>query len=157
MLLFLLFILLYGSSAKTSSSSQSDSKNAKNSGSMSEVPSKSDRSSNHAPVAHDDKFVTEVNKPLLAPILKNDDDPDGNKLKIISLSLHSKKGGTVTVNENGTLTFLPAIDFTGLDTFSYTISDDKGKTDKGKVSVIVKVVDNNRPEDNTKHVAPHQY
>jgi hypothetical protein len=44
---------------------------------------------------------------------------------------------------------MPSINFVGQDTFSYSIPDRKGKSDKAKVSVIVKSlpVDQPRRED----------
>ena len=49
----------------------------------------------------------------------------------------SGKGATITINKNGTITFLPAPDFVGRDTFTYTIADGNGNSDKAKVSVNV--------------------
>ena len=37
----------------------------------------------------------------------------------------TKNDGTVIINKNGTVTFLPATDFTGIDSFIYTTSDGK--------------------------------
>ena len=64
--------------------------------------------------------------------------PDGNTLKIISVTIPTKNDGTVIINKNGTVTFLPATDFAGIDSFTYTVSDGDGKNDNGKVSIIVK-------------------
>ena len=95
---------------------------------------------NHPPSARDDRLQTETNNPIVAPILDNDADRDGNKLKIISVSSPTELKGKVIINQNGTITYLPATDFAGMDTFTYTISDSEGKTDKAKVLLIVKRV-----------------
>ena len=87
---------------------------------------------NHPPVAKDDRLRIEANNQVVASILDNDNDPDGDKLNIISVTSPTKKGSTVTINDNGTVTFLPARNIVGADTFSYIISDGKGKTDNGK-------------------------
>jgi large repetitive protein len=58
----------------------------------------------------------------------------------------TNRGGTVTINENGTITYLPATNFVGVDTFTYTVSDGKGKIDRAKVSVIVKGDTDNKPD-----------
>lgn len=80
-------------------------------------------------------------------ILDNDKDANGDKIKIISVS-SPRKGGIATINENTTITFMPAKDFVGIDTFSYVISDSDGKTDEGKVSVNIKgVTDNMQHQD----------
>ena len=95
---------------------------------------------NHPPVAKDDRLRIEANNQVVASILDNDNDPDGDKLNIISVTSPTKKGSTVTINDNGTVTFLPARNIVGADTFSYIISDGKGKTDKAKVSITIKQV-----------------
>ena len=134
------------------SSSQSYSKHPK-------VPSVSDNAENelgdtqvinHPPVAKDDRLRVEANNQVVASILDNDNDPDGDKLKIISVTSPTKKGSTVTINDNGTVTFLPARNIVGADTFSYIISDGKGKTDNGKVSISIKQV-LDRTMDQTNH------
>jgi len=95
---------------------------------------------NHPPVAKDDRLRIEANNQVVASILDNDNDPDGDKLNIISVTSPTNKGSTVTINDNGTVTFLPASNIVGADTFSYIISDGKGKTDKAKVSITIKQV-----------------
>ena len=105
---------------------------------------------NHPPVAKDDRLRIEANNQVVATILDNDNDPDGDKLTIISVTSPTKKGSTVTINEDGTVTFLPASNIVGSDTFTYTISDGKGKTDKAKVSISIKQV-MDRTLDQTNH------
>ena len=94
---------------------------------------------NKPPDAKDDRIKTDVNKPVEIAILCNDKDPDGDKLKIMSVTSPSQNGGIVAINENGTVTFFPRNDNTGTDRFSYTVSDGEGNSDKARVSVIIKV------------------
>jgi hypothetical protein len=112
--------------------------------------SESSPSANRAPAARNDVARTESNHPVLVKILNNDNDPDRDILEITSVASPTKFGGSVIVNENGTVTFSPAEDFVGIDTFTYDISDGKGKSDNGKVSVIVKEIvdddDGNKPK-----------
>ena len=108
---------------------------------------------NQPPYAKDDMLRTEENKPAIGAILKNDVDLDGDKLKLMSVPSHTKKGGTVITNDNGTITFLPATDFIGLDTFSYVITDGKAKTDKGQVIIIV-AAPTDTEQDQRKHATP---
>ena len=49
----------------------------------------------------------------------------------------SANGGTVALNPDGTFTYLPPAGFTGTDTFTYTITDSSGLSDKGTVSIAV--------------------
>jgi hypothetical protein len=94
--------------------------------------------SNHPPNAKDDRIRSESAKEVLVKVLRNDRDPDGDQLDIISVSSPTKNAGTVVINNNGTLTYVPETHFEGVDTFTYEISDSKTKSDKAKVSVIVK-------------------
>lgn len=94
--------------------------------------------SNHPPIAKADRASTNKNEQILIPVLGNDIDPDGDNLKISSVTVNSKNGGIVTINNNGTIAFLASRNFVGLDTFSYTISDGKGGSDKARVSVMIK-------------------
>ncbi len=64
-------------------------------------------------------------------------DSDGDKLKVISASHNTKKGGIVIINSNGTATLSPPTNFVGVDSFTYTISDENGKTDKAKVTAFI--------------------
>lgn len=54
---------------------------------------------NHPPVAKDDRLRTEANNQVVASILDNDNDPDGDKLNIISVTSPTKRGSTVTIND----------------------------------------------------------
>ena len=83
-------------------------------------------------------------------VLANDKDLDGDKIKIISVS-SPKNGGTVMINENDTITFVPERDFVGVDTFSYVIADSEGKTDEGKVSADVRGVTDEKQPDMPRH------
>ena len=128
-----------GSGQELSSSTQSHSKQGKSSSNtVSSSPADQSPSLNKPPVARDDRIQTEVNKPVEIGILENDNDPDGDKLKIMSLASPSQNVGVVTINENDTVTFFPGIDYAGTVRFSYTISDGEGNSDKAKVSVIIK-------------------
>jgi hypothetical protein len=130
----------------TSSSSVSQSRDSKGSeDNINEEPSIS-TTQNRAPVASDDRYIVGAKKPLLTTVLKNDKDPDGDNLIIMSVLPNPNRGGTVTINENGTITYLPATNFVGVDTFTYTISDGNGKIDRAKVSVIIKGDTDNKPD-----------
>ena len=64
-------------------------------------------SSNHAPVARNDIVVAKSNKPEVVAILGNDNDPDGDKLGIVSITSTTRNGAFVKLNDNGTVTILP--------------------------------------------------
>jgi hypothetical protein len=60
-------------------------------------------------------------------------------IQLVSFTAASANGGTVSVNADGSFTYLPPVGFTGSDTFTYTIrnSTDATLTDTGTVTVTV--------------------
>lgn len=70
-------------------------------------------------------------------VLSNDTDADGDTLSISTADANSANGVAITNNNDGTFTYTPAIDFTGSDSFSYTLTDSNGCTDQGLVSISV--------------------
>ena len=67
-------------------------------------------------------------------------DPDGDNLRIVSVSTPTSKGGSVIINGNGILTYIPPADFVGSDSFSYVISDGQKENDEAKVKITIKDV-----------------
>ncbi|KIQ25679.1 hypothetical protein RT97_23645, partial [Variovorax paradoxus] len=92
---------------------------------------------NDAPVATDDVATTPINTPLAnIPVLANDTDVDGDPLTVTGATVNPALG-TVTVNPNGTLDFTPANNVTGPVQITYTVSDGKGGTDTGVLTVNI--------------------
>ena len=97
---------------------------------------------NRAPVAAADSVATDEDTAVVIPLadlLANDTDADGDTLSVTAFDAASAMGGTITDNGNGTLTYTPAADFNGQDTFEYTIGDGvaPGNTDTATVTVTV--------------------
>jgi len=71
-------------------------------------------------------------------VLDNDTDADTphGSLTITAFDAASVNGGTVSMAANGTFTYLPAVGFTGVDSFNYTVSDGT-QTDNGTVVVTI--------------------
>ena len=67
-------------------------------------------------------------------VLDNDTDVDGDTLSVADAS---SDDGTVTINDDGTITFVADDGFTGDATITYTVSDPDGLTDEGSVTVTV--------------------
>jgi large repetitive protein len=71
------------------------------------------------------------------PVRANDQDIDGDVLTISAVS-QGRQGGTVTISGGGTgVSYKPRTNFTGLDTFTYTVSDGKGGLSTATVMVNV--------------------
>ena len=69
-------------------------------------------------------------------IESNDSDPDGDAITVSAFDATSTAGGTVAVAADGSFTYDPPAGFTGVDTFTYTITDGF-LTDTATVSMTV--------------------
>jgi hypothetical protein len=104
---------------------------------------------NDPPLATNDTATTARGTPVTIAVLANDSDPDGDPFYLASFNSTSAQNGTVIRDENGTpgnqtddkLIYTPATGFTGIDSFTYTISDGTG-TSTGIVSITVTSVVN---------------
>ena len=90
---------------------------------------------NRAPIANNDFYVVYFNTPLTANVLANDSDPDGDPLTILSFTQGAS--GAVTRGPNNTLIYTANLNYLGLDSFTYTISDGRGGTATATVSLYV--------------------
>ncbi|MCT4555883.1 MAG: Ig-like domain-containing protein [Pelagimonas sp.] len=90
---------------------------------------------NTAPDAVDDASTTPMNTAVVIPVQVNDTDPEGDVLSTTTAT--DPANGSVAVNADGTITYTPDADFTGTDTFDYTISDGNGGSDTATVTVTV--------------------
>jgi VCBS repeat-containing protein len=89
---------------------------------------------NDPPVAVADNATTLGNTPVTIDVLSNDFDADGDMLAVDSVTQGTN--GTVTYNATS-VTYIPALNFAGTDSFTYTVSDGNGGTDTATVTVIV--------------------
>ncbi len=100
---------------------------------------------NRPPVAANDAFTAPYRKstsyaPQALAVLANDRDPDGSlaagSVRIVTAP---NKGGTATVQANGTVAYVPRTRFRGTETFAYDVKDDRGATSNvATVTVNVK-------------------
>ena len=91
---------------------------------------------NLPPNANNDEATTEVNTPVTIDAVSNDTDPNNDPLTITDI-IQDPTNGTVTIEENGTVTYTPNTDFVGCDAFAYNVCDEAGLCDIGIVSVTV--------------------
>lgn len=96
---------------------------------------------NDPPVAVNDEAFTQTGEPVVISVLANDSDPDQDVLIVTEASQGSQ--GSVAVGTDHTITYTPDADFTGEDSFTYSISDQNGETAAG--SVFVTVTEHNEP------------
>src|SRR5204863_368976 len=94
---------------------------------------------NDAPVAaNDDAYTTPEDTQLTvsAPgVLANDSDVDGDALSAVLVS--SPSHGTLTLNGDGSLVYMPALNFNGIDSFTYKASDGQAQSGVATVTITV--------------------
>jgi hypothetical protein len=102
---------------------------------------------NNPPTAVSDTAATKEAVPVIIEVLKNDTDPDGDILVITDVTQGSK--GKATINQDQrSVTYTPDADFTGEDTFTYTLSDGKDGIAVGTVTVTVTANTGTNPDHN---------
>lgn len=81
---------------------------------------------NTPPVPQDDAFeaIGNVTVPVNAPgVLANDTDGENDALQAVPGTYPTTAGGTVTINADGSFSYLSAAGYVGADNFAYTVTD----------------------------------
>ena len=80
------------------------------------------------PTATDDDSATTLrNTPVTIDVLSNDKPATGTTLNPASVQIVTQPDfGVAVANSNGTITFTPQVDFTGIVTFTYVVADNTG-------------------------------
>lgn len=94
-----------------------------------------DMSGGSPPVAVSDSATTAEDAAATVNVLANDTDPDGDTLTVAAVGTPAH--GSTSINADGTITYTPAANYNGTDSFTYTISDGHGGTATATVSVTV--------------------
>lgn len=94
-------------------------------------------STNNPPNAVNDSATVDEDNSVGVAVLSNDSDPDGDTLTLQSYGQPSNG----SVSDNGSvITYTPAANFNGTDSFNYTINDGNGNTDTATVFVTINAV-----------------
>ena len=99
---------------------------------------------NDPPVAIDDTATTVEDTPVNVTVLANDSDPEGDLLTVTQI-VTAPTNGSAVINPDGTITYTPNPNFTGVDGFQYEISDGNGGTATAFVSFILVTPVNDDP------------
>jgi hypothetical protein len=87
------------------------------------------------PIAVKDNAFTLINNSIKVAVLENDSDLDGDQINI--LSFKQPANGNVSMNTGDMfISYFPDEDFTGIDTFEYTIIDDN------QMKMIIEICNN---------------
>ena len=97
------------------------------------------------PVANDDQVTGKEDQDLvISGILDNDELVNGARLSAVSEE--SANGITITDNRDGTFTYVPADNFIGEDSFTYTICDTASPQNCDDATVTIIIEDAGNPE-----------
>jgi len=91
----------------------------------------------NAPIAINDTADTQEDTSVVIDVLANDTDTDND---VLTVSSAEADNGTIVINENGTITYLPNKNFNGTDTITYEVSNGNGDVDTATVNVVVEAV-----------------
>lgn len=92
----------------------------------------------YAPEANDDAISTAYNQAVVINVLFNDSDHEDDYLDYSNLSIAEQPNdGNVLIRGNGEIVYTPNSNFSGEDSFIYTVTDSSGKTDTATVNVSV--------------------
>ncbi|AZQ85138.1 tandem-95 repeat protein [Colwellia sp. Arc7-635] len=98
---------------------------------------------NHLPVANADSYTFNEDTPLIKLIsdsdhlLTNDSDADGDALTVNTTPVSNVSSGSLTLNNNGSFSYIPRPNFHGTDSFTYEISDVNGDVAQASVTLVV--------------------
>src|SRR6266542_1568503 len=98
---------------------------------------------NDAPVAVNDSYTTAEDTALnvTAPgVLGNDSDVDGDTLNAVLVGQPTH--GTLSLNSNGSFSYVPAANYNGSDSFTYKANDGQADTGIATVSITITAVNN---------------
>ena len=90
---------------------------------------------NEPPSAEDDEAGTAEDQRVVIDVLANDTDPDGDSLRVESVSAPAH--GMARVASRGGVAYTPDADYHGMDRFTYVVADGHGETAAATVEVTV--------------------
>lgn len=90
---------------------------------------------NDNPTPVNDNVTTNEDTAIIINVLVNDTDLDGNSLVVTNIG--TPANGSITLNPDKTITYEPYKDFSGVDTFTYTVNDGYGGSATATVTVTV--------------------
>ncbi|MDJ0927012.1 MAG: tandem-95 repeat protein, partial [Gammaproteobacteria bacterium] len=100
---------------------------------------------NDPPTAVGDSYVTNEDQSVVAllgvdDLLMNDSDPEGDPLTVNTTPVALPTNGSLILNNDGTFTYTPDPDFSGMDSFIYEVLDGNGGTSQATVTIVVNPV-----------------
>jgi VCBS repeat-containing protein len=113
---------------------------------------------NYIPEAQDDTGISTQEDSTIVisseSLLLNDFDANGNSLNIVEVNSIESTHGTISLNENGDVVYIPELNYNGFASFTYTVSDGEFN-DSATVTINVESI-NDIPEVTIQSVATVQ-
>lgn len=94
---------------------------------------RADGSTSSVPAAVDDATTTAIDTPVLIDVLANDLNAGDASVSIAIEPMH----GSAVPNGDNTITYTPAVAFSGSDVFQYTLYDTVGNQSWGNVTLMI--------------------
>ena len=115
---------------------------------------------NDRPLAKDDRFTGREDQQIIGNLLVDngngpDTDPNGDLLTVVNRTYYTAQGGIVSVAANGNFTYTPRANYSGPDSFTYTINDPSGASDTGLVTINLTAVNDAPVANDDVYSAPH--
>ena len=90
--------------------------------------------------ATDDFFIGDEDETITGNLILNDNDPENGILTVNTTPVETPQNGTLTLNPNGTFTYVPNPGFTGNDQFVYSVCDDGTPTACDVATVYITIL-----------------
>ena len=94
---------------------------------------------NHVAVANDDGYQVDEDNTLVVPavdgVLANDVDGDNDTMSAILVT--QPDHGSLSLNLDGSFTYLPDSNFNGIDAFTYLVNDGEADSNEAAVTIVV--------------------
>ncbi len=101
------------------------------------------------PTANNDSFQTNEDTSLtvtaITGLLANDADTDGGTLTVNQSPVVAPQQGQLTLETDGSFTYIPNSNFHGVDTFTYQLINNKGNTSSAQATITISSV-NDTPQ-----------
>ncbi len=94
---------------------------------------------NDGPTAVDDSETTDEDTPVNVDVIANDTHPDGDTIQTTNVT--DPVNGSAIIESDGTITYTPDENYSGTDTFEYTITDENGDTHTAIVTITITPVE----------------
>lgn len=106
------------------------------------------------PIATADQYETSLNTNLEGNVLTNDSHTQqGIDFSVNTGTIVGPSNGTLNISTNGSFTYTPNNNFSGQDSFTYTIVDDNNKS--ASAAVVIDVLSGSPTATNDSFIVPH--